>query len=280
MDHITPVYVVRHGETHYNAQGRLQGQLDTPLNDRGRQQAAKVGVWLACTLAAHDRVVIVSSDLTRAHDTAKAVALACGQGAPLPVLLDARLRETNLGAWQDRSWAEVEATNSAEVCMWKSDPDWAMAGGETTRARFFRVVSALHDAVRLHGNIARTAIVVVAHGGVIDDVGRLVNQVPFSRGTGLKKLNCSIAALHFAWADADCSWVAGGATVPPLRAADVHPRGAALHAAPLGETRSPWRLVQWGIVEHLADDGQPVEEGSLASDTGVKALDDVDSARA
>src|SRR5258708_34802265 len=84
--------MLRHGQTEYNAGSRMQGQLDTELSDLGRDQAAAA----AEVLAKRQPLVIVSSDLRRALDTA----VALGERSGLPVLVDTRLRETHLGDWQ------------------------------------------------------------------------------------------------------------------------------------------------------------------------------------
>ncbi len=84
--------MLRHGQTEYNAGSRMQGQLDTDLTDLGRAQA----VAAAEVLAKRQPLLIVSSDLRRAYDTA----VALGERTGLPVHVDTRLRETHLGDWQ------------------------------------------------------------------------------------------------------------------------------------------------------------------------------------
>jgi glucosyl-3-phosphoglycerate phosphatase len=89
----------RHGETDHNASGIWQGQLDTALSDRGREQASSAAV----ALAAYSPSVIVSSDLRRAADTARALASRVG----LPVRYDDRLREIHAGLWQGMTAGDV-----------------------------------------------------------------------------------------------------------------------------------------------------------------------------
>jgi broad specificity phosphatase PhoE len=93
--------VLRHGETTHNADGVWQGQLDSELSDRGREQARAVGPALR---ALHPSRV-VSSDLRRARETGESVAQACGIG----ITLDPRLREIHAGAWQGLTTPEVQA---------------------------------------------------------------------------------------------------------------------------------------------------------------------------
>ncbi|RNI23072.1 histidine phosphatase family protein [Flexivirga caeni] len=93
--------VWRHGETTYNATGRWQGQLDVPLSDRGKQQAAQA----VEALAAYGISQIVASDLSRAAETARALA----EYAELPLRFDERFREINAGIWQGLTGGEVRA---------------------------------------------------------------------------------------------------------------------------------------------------------------------------
>ena len=97
--------LVRHGQTDFNAGSRMQGQLDTELSDLGRAQAAAA----AEVLSKHHPLVIVSSDLRRAYDTAVALAERTG----VPVRPDTRLRETHLGDWQGMTHTEVDAAAPA-----------------------------------------------------------------------------------------------------------------------------------------------------------------------
>ena len=94
------IILLRHGQTDYNVEGRMQGHLDSHLTTAGHDQAAVAAPVLA--ELAPDR--IVSSDLRRAVDTAEVVGSACG----LPVKFDARLRETHLGRWQGQTVAEID----------------------------------------------------------------------------------------------------------------------------------------------------------------------------
>ena len=95
--------LLRHGETTHNAAGIWQGQLDVPLNDRGRVQAAAAAVALATRPVAR----VVSSDLARAAETAHIVAEVLGH----PVQLDPRFREIQAGEWEGRTSEEVQAAH-------------------------------------------------------------------------------------------------------------------------------------------------------------------------
>src|SRR5690606_37029703 len=93
--------MLRHGQTEYNADSRMQGQLDSQLTDLGRAQA----VAAAEVLAKRQPLLIVSSDLHRAYDTA----VTLGERTGLPVHVDTRLRETHLGEWQGLTHHQVDA---------------------------------------------------------------------------------------------------------------------------------------------------------------------------
>ena len=103
--------MLRHGQTEYNAGSRMQGQLDTDLTDLGRDQA----VAAAEVLAKRQPLVIVSSDLRRALDTA----MTLGERAGLPVQVDTRLRETHLGDWQGMTHLEVDAVAPGARLAWR-----------------------------------------------------------------------------------------------------------------------------------------------------------------
>ncbi|MBD0324100.1 MAG: histidine phosphatase family protein, partial [Aldersonia sp.] len=105
--------LLRHGQTEWNADGRMQGQLETDLTELGRTQAKKA----ALALADLPLVAIVSSDLRRAYDTAAVL----GDAAQLSVASDHRLREVHLGAWQGLVHAEVDERYPGARGAWRSD---------------------------------------------------------------------------------------------------------------------------------------------------------------
>ena len=267
---VVTLYCVRHGETDWNAAGRLQGQYDTPLNDKGRAQAAAAGAYLADALRGRGAAVpVYSSDLLRTSETAAAIAAALGSPA---VRSDARLRETHLGAWQGRTWDEVAKNDAHAVNAWKTDPDAPPpGGGEAVRTRFRRVVLALHDIALRHdkegGDTGGAVVVVVTHGGVLDDVGRFVNGVPFGKPTGLRKHNTSINVVTFARPRGLGLAVpldSLEASFPPLSTEPVTAR--TLHGS--------WALQQWGITTHLGSevDAQPWHARDHASSGGGAAM--------
>jgi glucosyl-3-phosphoglycerate phosphatase len=181
--------LLRHGQTDYNATGRMQGHLDSYLTPEGVAQAERVAPEIA-RLKPHR---IISSDLRRAADTADVVAAACG----VPVEVDARLRETHLGDWQGRTVADIETSWPGAIATWRSDPAWAPPGGESrieVVRRCTPVVEELDDALAEESE-ASTAVL-VAHGGMIAGVvcgllGMAIESWPAIGGLG----NCRWASL-------------------------------------------------------------------------------------
>lgn len=155
----TRIIAIRHGETAWNVDTRIQGQLDVPLNETGRWQAQR----LARALAAREPIdVVYSSDLLRAWETARAVSETTGA----PVVTDEGLRERGFGVFQGKTFAEIEASLPDEALRWrKRDPFWAPEGGESLSAMRRRVVETLHTLASRHTG---EQIVLVAHGGVLD----------------------------------------------------------------------------------------------------------------
>ena len=147
--------LVRHGETAWNAAGRLQGQSDLPLTACGQHQA----LALARVLATDAVQAIYSSDLQRARATAHSIATGCG----LSVHHDARWREMAFGCWEGLTWAEVQQCDPATLAAWQANP-WHSAPpeGETLAQVNDRVRAAWACLVAVHD--AHT-VVLVSHGG-------------------------------------------------------------------------------------------------------------------
>jgi probable phosphoglycerate mutase len=155
--------VWRHGRTEWNASGRFQGQLDPPLDAVGRAQAARTAPHLAAALAGED-VVLVSSDLVRARETAGALAPLLG----VPVQVDGRLREHGLGAWEGLTREEVAERHPEQYADWLAGRPVRGRGGEPAEAVARRALAAVTDLPP-----AGTAVL-VTHGGT---AGRLVEAL-------------------------------------------------------------------------------------------------------
>lgn len=160
---IRRLVLLRHGQTTFNADSRMQGQLDTGLSDLGRAQA----VAAAEVLAKRQPLAIISSDLQRAYDTA----LALSERVDVPVSVDVRLRETHLGDWQGLTHQEVDALAPGARAEWRDDATLAPHGGESrldVAARSVPLVAELVAAVRDWGADEKDhPVVLVAHGGLI-----------------------------------------------------------------------------------------------------------------
>jgi len=196
----------RHGETDYNADRRMQGQLDSVLTPLGLDQARRA----APVLAAFQPQALLTSDLRRASDTAAVLAEYTG----LVPSTDKRLRETHLGHWQGRTHAEVDAAWPGARQTWRLDPEWAPPGGETrveVAARALAVVAEL-DA----GNI-ETAVL-CAHGGLIASLSAALLDLPVRNWSSFARIG-------------NCRWTVLGRPVPL--------------GPPAVSTDRPWRLVTY-----------------------------------
>ncbi|GGM53378.1 phosphoglycerate mutase [Longimycelium tulufanense] len=176
---LTRLVLWRHGETDYNATGRLQGQYDSHLTDTGLAQARQAVPVLAGFLP----TTVVSSDLHRAADTAAVYAAETGAD----VRLDKRLRETHLGDWQGLTYAQVEEGWPGALNTWRSDPRWAPPGGE---ARVEVAARAAEVVAELDTQFDGTALL-CAHGGLISALTGRMLGLPLAAWTQLGGItNC------------------------------------------------------------------------------------------
>jgi 2,3-bisphosphoglycerate-dependent phosphoglycerate mutase/probable phosphoglycerate mutase len=180
--------LLRHGQTDYNIDGRMQGHIDSNLTAEGHDQAAAAAPVLA--ELAPDRVI--SSDLRRAVDTAEVVAAACG----LPVKFDARLRETHLGHWQGRTVAEIDRDYPGAIAEWRSDPAWAPPGGESRIAVVARSRPVVDELEAEFADARSETVLLVAHGGMIAGLVTGLMDLPHSTWPSFGGLgNCRWAVL-------------------------------------------------------------------------------------
>jgi probable phosphoglycerate mutase len=148
---MTVFALVRHGETDWNRERRIQGSTDIPLNDTGREQARATGALLA----SRRWTALVASPLSRAAETARVIGVHVGLAEPE---LEPRLVE--------RDYGQAEGLTGAEIDV--KFPDGAdVPGREAREAVAERAVAALHDLAAMHPG---EAVIVVAHGGVIRSV--------------------------------------------------------------------------------------------------------------
>lgn len=160
----TRVFLVRHGETDWNAELRVMGQLDIPLNERGRAQARLT----ADLLAREQFAAIYSSDLVRAVETAQIIATP----HRLDVLRVPELREASYGLWEGLTRDEVLKKFPHEYQMRRTDPEnFRPCGGESRTELYTRASKIFSDLVARHPN---QKILIVSHGGTIRAILRFV----------------------------------------------------------------------------------------------------------
>ncbi len=165
--------MVRHGQTQFNAGSRMQGQLDTELTDLGRAQALAA----AEVLSKRQPLLIVSSDLRRAYDTA----VMLGEHTGLRVQVETRLRETHLGDWQGMTHAQIDAAAPGARLAWRDDADWAPHGGESrvdVAGRSLPLIGELVAGQPEWGAADARPVVLVAHGGVIAALTAALLRLP------------------------------------------------------------------------------------------------------
>jgi probable phosphoglycerate mutase len=177
------IYCVRHGESCYNAEGRLQGQSQTPLSALGRRQAEVI----AATLGAQPIEALYSSPLARAYQTAEPLARALG----VAVTTDARLKEIDVGIFQDLLHSEIADRYPLETAAWRaSDPDYRIPRGESRRDLMIRGRAAF-ETIRDCGH---DQVAVISHGGLFAAVFKSLLEVPAGRNP-FSLFNASISTL-------------------------------------------------------------------------------------
>jgi 2,3-bisphosphoglycerate-dependent phosphoglycerate mutase len=163
------ICMIRHGETAWNAEGRVQGQTDVPLSAVGEAQARAV----RDALAGRRFAALYASDLSRVRQTA---ALAAAQ-LDLPLRLEPRLRERHYGKFETLTYAEARERLPEDYARFKAkDLDYDFGSGESLRHFHERAVACVADIAARH---AGHAVLVFTHGGVLEMVHR------HARGTGL-----------------------------------------------------------------------------------------------
>ena len=188
----TTLVLVRHGETSWNVEGRIQGHTDIALNNLGEAQAEAVGKRLA-----RERFdAVYSSDLMRAYCTAR-------PAVPDPdrtIIKDRRLRERHLGVLQGLTGEEAMTGQPAAWKAFKSrNPDFALEGGERLGEFSLRVVGFVEDILGKH---AGGRVLIVTHGGVLDAAYRHALGMPLSASRNFTIYNASVNVLchdHRGW---------------------------------------------------------------------------------
>jgi len=184
---VTRVIAIRHGETAWNVDNRIQGQLDIPLNETGRWQAHR----LALAVAEEGIDAVYSSDLLRAWQTAQSVARGTGRA----IVADTGLRERGFGVFEGLTFAEIARRWPEQSERWRRrDPDFGAEGGEVLRDFYSRSVA---TATRLAGAHPGQTIALVAHGGVMDCLYRAASRVALDAPRSWELVNASINRLLY-----------------------------------------------------------------------------------
>ncbi len=184
---MTEILLVRHGETLWNQQGRMQGQHDSPLTELGVRQARQ----LARRLKEVAFSALYSSDLGRAYRTAVSIA----EETRHEIVSDTRLRERHFGVFEGLTSTEIKTRYPEHYARFASrDPEFAMPGGESAVDFQRRCLDCLAE---IAGRHAGDTTVVVAHGLVLDALYRTALGMKLDQPRGFPLLNCSINTFRF-----------------------------------------------------------------------------------
>jgi probable phosphoglycerate mutase len=183
---VTEILLIRHGETAWNAKKRLQGHLDIPLNNEGERQAAALGR----ALLEEQLDAIISSDLQRARQTARAIAAPRG----MPVQTDQGLRERCYGGFEGMLYAEIGQRYPEAYAAWQArDIDARFPSGifnaETLREFSERAVNAI---LRIVSEGRYRKIALVSHGGVLECAYRAALGMDFAQARDFDIFNASV----------------------------------------------------------------------------------------
>ncbi|MCL2480449.1 MAG: histidine phosphatase family protein [Spirochaetaceae bacterium] len=185
----TKLYLVRHGETVWNVEDKMQGVKDSPLTEKGIDHARKLGKTLKNLSMEINK--IYSSDLGRAFDTAKLI----GESLELDIYKDERLRERNMGIFEGYSWDSVKDHFPEEFAKTVSDDnDYRIPGGDT-KAEYIEQVSSFLDYVGKEHEGKK--ILAVTHRGFIGFALRIVLSIPFNARMGIIVGNAVLAGFVF-----------------------------------------------------------------------------------
>jgi len=185
--HETRFIVVRHGETAWNAQGRIQGHLDSPLNEEGLAQALLVGE----RLAREPIDALYCSDLGRVQQTIQPLL----DRTSIAPRMTERLRERKLGVFQGLTSRECQARYPEDYARFHArDVDHAVPGGESIREVNRRVGALFTDLTAHHPG---QCVVAVTHGGVLDALYRFVTGTPLDRVRDFPIYNASLNWVRF-----------------------------------------------------------------------------------
>ena len=197
----TEFLIVRHGQTSWNVERRIQGWRDIELNDNGHEQAQRLAEFLAHPQNPHSPLdAIYSSDLARARATAQAVS----DRLNLPLTLVDGVRERNYGILEGVPFDQMAQHHPAVAKVWQSrDPDGVIPEGETLREFHARVTGALETLASRH---PKQRVLLVTHGGAMDIIWRAATGEPIETPRKVVMLNASINRIHIKADGNRCQW--------------------------------------------------------------------------
>lgn len=166
----TALILIRHGETVWNREGRIQGHLDSPLTPEGITQAEACALRLKTEIIDH----IIASDLERVRRTADIL----NASMKLPIFYETALRERCYGIGEGKTYAELDAMHPELYSSIRAtDPDFTFEGGESRRQFHSRITAAMRRIAEQH---AGKRTLVVTHGGVLAVVYRWLGKLPIA----------------------------------------------------------------------------------------------------
>ena len=184
---VTRVLAVRHGETAWNVENRIQGQLDVPLNALGRWQAQR----LAHAMGGEAIDAIYTSDLVRTVETATPTA----RGGNVACVGDPGLRERGFGVFEGMTFTEIEQRWPEQSARWRRrEPDFGAEGGETLSAFYGRSIA---TTTRLAAAHPGQTIMIVTHGGVLDCLYRAASRIELNASRTWELANTGVNRLLY-----------------------------------------------------------------------------------
>lgn len=182
----TRLLLIRHGETAWNAEGRVQGQLDVPLSAKGVWQAGCLAQRLAAQREHEPVHAVMASPLARAWFTAQPVAQALG----LELQAEPRLRERMFGIFEGHTLEEIEVRWPEEFALWRGrDAAWAIPQGESALQFIERTLAALTAVAQ---GWAGKTVALIVHGGVLDVAYRHAKNLAWDAPREQLMLNAAI----------------------------------------------------------------------------------------
>ncbi|MBO8137466.1 MAG: alpha-ribazole phosphatase [Desulfotomaculum sp.] len=183
----TRLFLVRHGETEWNAANKFQGHTDVSLSDVGREQAER----LALNLQKFNISAVYASDLSRARETAEIIT----SNLNIPVICREELREINFGDWEGLTVEEIKHRYEDVVKKWWKDPsNTRIPGGEILSDLVNRVVDSIIKIINQHPG---ENVLVVTHGGVVRSIICYVLGISINEYWRLQMKNCSLTIIYF-----------------------------------------------------------------------------------